>query len=61
MYERHYIRALAQSARIPVARYMRPDTINDTDKRTSPTEMRATRFADTLWQLVYHMRSAKSF
>ena len=61
MYKRHYIRALAQSARVPVAQYMRPDTINETDNRTSPTKMRAILFALALWQLVHHTRSAKSF
>ena len=30
MYKRRYIRALAQSVRVPFARCMRPDTINDT-------------------------------
>ena len=61
MYKRHYIRALTHSARVPVAQYMRPDTINDTDNRTSPTKMRAILFARALSQLVHQMRAAKSF
>ena len=61
MYKRHYIRALAQSARVPVARYMHPDTINETDNRTSPIKMRAILFARALSQLVHQTRAAKSF
>ena len=60
MYKRHYIRALAQSARVPVARCMRPDTINETDNRTSPTKMRAILFARALSQLVHRMRVTES-
>ena len=61
MYERHYIRALAQSARIPVAQYMLLDTIDGTDKRTNPTKMRAILFAHALSQPVHQTRAAKSF
>ena len=61
MYKRHYIRALAQSARVPVAQYMRPDTINETDNRTSPTKMRAILFVRALSQPAHRMRVAESF
>ena len=60
MYKRHYIRALAQSARVPVARCMRPDTINETDNRTSPTKVRAILFARALSQLAYRMLVTES-
>ena len=61
MYKRHYIRALAQSARVPVARHMRLDTVNETDKRTGHTDMRAILFAHALSQPAHRMRVATSF
>ena len=62
MYERHYIRTLAQSARVPVARYMRLDTIDGTDQRMGHTDMRAILFARALSQVVHRrLRSAESF
>ena len=61
MYKRHHIRALAHSARFPDARCICLDTINGTEEHTGHADIRATRFARVLWQLVHRMRSAESF
>ena len=55
MYKRHYIRALAQSARVPATQYMRLDTINETDNRTDHAEMRAILLARAFSHLVHRM------
>ena len=61
MYKKHYIRVLAQSARLPAALYMGLETINGTDKRTDHPDKRATRFAHALSHLVHRTRVARSF
>ena len=61
MYKTHYIRALAQSARIPVARFMRPDTINESRRAYGHADMRAIFFVRALSQLVHSTRVTESF
>ena len=61
MYEINYIRALAHSARVPVARYMRPDTVNGTDKRMGHAQMRAILFARALSHHILRAQFSESF